>query len=141
MEKQILKDENRLNRKQILIDSCVKKESFTYPKQFASEELDFKKDELTQHCMRLSKLKDEKKEISKQFNADIKATTALLSSTLNSLRTGQEEVTEDVYLLDDQESGKMGYYNKLGELVYERPLMSEEKQLRIAKQLTGTLNN
>lgn len=134
MEKQILKDETRSSRQLILTDSCVRKEEFTYPKHFESDELAFKKDELTQVCLKLGKLVEEKKTVSKEFNTNIKIAKVEQAGILNSLRTGMEEVTEEVFLLDDQDSGKMGYYNKEGELVYERPLMPEEKQLRIIKQ-------
>jgi len=140
MELQILPTENPKERKQILIDSCVKTESFTYPKHFNDDELSLKKDELSQHDIKLDILEQEKKKVTTELNNDIKELKTDRKYTLNCVRTGMEEVTEKVYLLDDQEQGKMGYYNGDGKLVYQRPLMPEEKQLRITKSLTASNN-
>ncbi|CAA0253756.1 hypothetical protein V2605_03600 [Tenacibaculum maritimum] len=140
MDKKILQLENRNERKQILKDSCVKTETFTYPKQFTPEELSLKKDELSQQDIQLDNLEGEKKKVTTEFNNDIKELKNERKHTLTCVRTGMEEVTEQVFLLDDQEVGKMGYYNESGILVYERPLMPEERQLRISKDLTGTNN-
>jgi len=131
MEKQILQTESRNKRKQILRDTCVKAKQFTYPKTFTPEEMTLKKDELSQHDIKLEILEKEKKQTVEGMNKGIKEVKTERSYTLNCVRTGMEEVTEQVYLLDDQESGNMGFYNQDGELVYTRLLLKEERQLRM----------
>jgi len=140
MEKQLLQNETQSERKIVLRDTCLKMEEFTYSKQFTQEELTHKKDELSQQDIKLEKLEQEKKEVVADFAARIKAVKEDRLQTLNQVLTGAEEVTEQVYLLDDQEEKKIGYYNADGLLVYERPLMPDERQLRIVDkvQLTGT---
>jgi hypothetical protein len=142
MDKKVLQTESASERKRILQDTCVRAEEFTYSKQFTPEELTHKKDELAQQDIKLERLEVEKKEVTTDYNTRIKVLKEDRSKTLNGVRTGVEEVTEQVYLLDDQESKKMGYYNSKGELVYERPMMPEERQLRIVdkEKLTGTNN-
>lgn len=140
MDKQILQTENAENRKQILKDTCLKTEEFTYSKHYTDEELVLKKDELSQLDIKLDRIELEKKEVIADFNARIKALKEERQKTLDGVRTGAEEVTEIVYLLDDQEERRIGYYNSNGQRVYERPMLKEERQLRIVDKeiLTGT---
>ncbi len=140
MEQKILQSETPSERRQILKDSCVKMQEFTYAKEFTKDELASKKDELSQQDIKLDKLEEEKKEITQEFNASIKKLKTERKTTLSCVRTGKEEVTEDVYLLDEQDEGIMGYYNHDGVLVYSRPLLPNERQLRISKTYTGTNN-
>jgi hypothetical protein len=137
MDNNILQTTNPKDREQYLKDTCVKTETFTYPKKFSPEELALKKDILSQQDINLDNLEAKKREVTTEFNNNIKELKIERKHTLTCVRTGMEEVTEMVFLIDDQEEGKMGYYNKKGELVYERPLMPEERQLRILNQ-TGT---
>ncbi len=140
MDKNILQSETPSERRQILKDSCVKIQEFTYAKEFTKDELASKKDELSQQDIKLDKLEEEKKEITQEFNANIKKLKTERKTTLSCVRTGKEEVTEDVYLLDEQDEGVMRYYNQDGVLVYSRPLLPNERQLRISKTFTGTNN-
>jgi hypothetical protein len=50
---------------------------------------------------------------------------------LGLIGTGVKEVTEGLYLLEDQQEGQMGYYNACGVLIRQRPLRPNEKQFRI----------
>ena len=61
-----------------------------------------------------------------------------MKTQITKIRSGIEEVTGDVFLMDNQETGEMGYYNEKGELVYTRLLMQDERQLRIIPNQTGT---
>jgi len=131
MDKQILRHETKNERKQILQDTCIKIDEFTYSRQFSAEELAVKKDELTQHDIVLDKLESEKKDVTAVLNEKLKKVKQERAIMLNHVRTGAEEVTEKVFLLDAQEEGKMGYYNEDGVLVYDRSLLSDEKQMRL----------
>ena len=139
MDKRILQTTGRVKRQQILRDTCVKTEEFTYGRKLSQEELSVKKDDLSRQYIKLHRLEADKKEKIKEFDTPIKETKKESKKTLEAIRTEMEEVTEQVYLIDDQQAGKMGYYNALGHLVHERFLMPEERQIRITAD-TGTDN-
>jgi hypothetical protein len=66
------------------------------------------------------------------YNASVKPLKELNKEILRKVRTGVEDVVEDVYLVKDLEEEKMGYYSKDGKLVFERSLKPEEKQYTIS---------
>jgi hypothetical protein len=64
-----------------------------------------------------------------------------MAAGLQKIRTGMEEINDDVFLMKDLEENKMGYYSKEGKLVFERNLKPEEMQYSIADyslKQTGT---
>ena len=131
MEQQFLQNESPKVRLQALKDSAEKVETFTYPKQLTDDELSLLKDEMVKDSVKLAKLEDEKKEFSTSHKSKVKPLKQSFSITLNKLRSKVDEVTEEVYLLADQEEGLMGYYNADGKLVHVRVLKPEERQHRI----------
>lgn len=141
MDQQILQAEKAAERKEILKNSCARTEELTYSKKYTPDELILKKDELTQQDIQLHKLEMKKKEAMADFTAQLKELKEDRLITMGNVRTGVEEVTEVVYLMDDQETREMGYYNGNGHLVYSRPLMQDERQMRIVgNEKTGTNN-
>ncbi|WP_440881432.1 hypothetical protein [Tenacibaculum sp. C7A-26P2] len=140
MEQQILQTDNPKERIQILKDTCVKTETFTYPKQLSNEELELEKHNFTQHAITVE-IADKKLQEAKEIHkSETKPVKEEMKTQISKIRSGIEEVTETVFLLDEQDEGKMGYYNSQGVLVYERLLMQDERQLRIIgnNSQTGT---
>lgn len=137
MENPFKNIQNKKERIQLLKDNAVRVEEMTYSKSFSEEQLIEKKDALARQDIELFKLEEQKKEMTADFNQKIKNVKTSRNRNLNEIRTGVEEVTEDVYLLDDQEERKMNYYNDEGDLIFSRPLKQEERQLSILKH-TGT---
>lgn len=135
MEKTILQNETEAERIQILKDSCEKTELFTYPRAFPSEEIIKKKDEVVFKTNKLFKLDELKKEKVAEMNTEIKDLKVDQIQLVNEVTTGKEDITDDVYLLAEQDEGVMGYYSRDGELVYERPLLPTERQLSIMTKL------
>lgn len=141
MEEKILQSESVQSRIQTLRDNCVRTEEMTYSRKFTPEEMIIQKDELSKQDLKLEREEAEKKRITAEFNERIKKIKLERSRILEGVCTGVEEVTEMVYLLDDQEEKRMGYYTSKGILVHERPLAPDENQLRITGktiQLNGT---
>ncbi len=140
MDIKILQDVSEKERKEILQNSADKKEVFTYPKSLGDKEVTFLKDEYTKNAIAYAKQEELKKEFMEDFKSKVKPLKLEMSTQMTRIRNKVEEVTEDVYLVSDQDSDTMGYYNVKGELVYHRPLMPEEKQLTIVDKLrlTGT---
>ncbi len=140
MDQKILQSDSHKDRIQYLKDTCVKTETFTYPKQLTDEELELEKHNYTQNAITIE-IADKKLQEAKEIHkANTKPVKEDMKTQITKIRSGIEEVTEPVYLLDDQDEGKMGYYNAKGELVYERLLMQDERQLRIVgkNHQTGT---
>lgn len=139
MDQQILQSESAISRKQILRDSADKLEEFTYPRALGHEEVTQIKDEFSKNAVKVAKLEETKAEFMTQWKADVKPIKQEMGAQISKIRTNVEEVTEEVFLISDQDQGVMGYYNSEGILVYKRPLMPEERQMTIVDKakITG----
>lgn len=131
MEAKILQDVSPIERKKYLQDSAQKKQEFSYPRPLSKEEKEQLKDEFFQNRVAIAKLEDDKKEFMTEHKSKMKPLQQLANSQMNKLRSGVEEMNEIVYLLPEHEEGMMGYYSAEGLLVYQRPLMPEERQFSI----------
>lgn len=142
MEKQILRTSSKQERLQILKDSADKRENFTYPRALLAEEVTHLKDEFTKNAITMARHDEKRKEFLTDWKADVKPLKLEMTEQMVRIRSKVEEITEEVYLISDQPLETMGYYNASGDLVYERPLMPEEKQLSLVDKsnITGTNN-
>ena len=122
---------------------CVKSVEWTYPKNLTPEEIANLKDEHASYSIDLAKLEEAKKEYMTGHKAKVKPLKEKAAISLGRIRNRVEEVTEDVYLIDDQEDGMMGYYNSRGELVHQRQLNPEERQFSLVDRtkLMEPINN
>jgi hypothetical protein len=135
MEKQILKNESPGDRLEQLKNSAEKVESFSYPRELSTGEIQELQSHLSQDMITVDQ-QDQKLKVAKEvFKAATKPVKQTIAKNLQMIRTQVEEVTEDVYLLKDIEEGKMGYYSKEGILVFERNLRPEEQQYSIQDHL------
>lgn len=131
MDAKILQDVGLIERKQMLRDSAVRSEDFTYPKPLDAKEVTHLKDEYTKKRITISKLDEKKKEFMTDWKAEMKPLLLETGEQMTKIRSKVEEITGDVFLLAEHDEGMMGYYNTSGELVYSRPLMPEEMQFSI----------
>lgn len=118
-------------------------EEFTYPRPLDVKEVTHLKDEYTKNAIAMAKHEEHKREFMENWRADVKPLRLEMSEQMTRIRSKVEEVTEDVYLLPEHEEGLMGYYNGEGKLVYERPLMPDERQFSIvdnSRPKNGTNN-
>ncbi|WP_281681853.1 hypothetical protein [Zunongwangia profunda] len=140
MDSKILQTESLVEREKSLKEVCVKAVEWTYPKNLSEDELSNLKDDLTKDSVDLAKLEEARKEFLTGHKAKVKPLKVNVATTLNKLRSRVEEVTEEVYMIDDQDDGMMGYYNSRGELVHQRRLNPEERQFSIVdrSKLNGT---
>lgn len=143
MDAKILQDVGLIERKTLLRDSAVKTELFTYPKPLNAKEITHLKDEYTKHAIEMAKHEEKKKEFMEDWKSAVKPLRLEMGQKMTRIRSRVDEITEDVYLLPDHESNTMGYYNAVGELVYQRPLMPDENQFSIIDNIhfkNGTTN-
>lgn len=135
MEKQILKNESPGNRLEQLKNSADKVENFSYPRELSIGEIQELQNNLSQDMIFVDKQDQELKVAKEIFKAATKPIKQQIAKNLQLIRTQVEEVSEEVYLLKDIEEGKMGYYSKEGNLVFERNLRQDEMQYSIQEHL------
>lgn len=134
MEKQILSSTPEHQREAIIRDSADFAEELTYPQQLDEDDLNKLREEFALQAIELDKHDQKLKEAREEHKLHAKPIKKEMASQMQMIRTQVREVTEKVYLISDQESGMMGYYNKKGQLIRQRPLMQSERQLRIVNK-------
>jgi len=135
MEKQILINESPADRLEQLKNSADKVETFSYPRELSNGEIQELQSNLSQDMIHVDKEEQKLKVAKEIFKSATKPTKQNIAKNLQMIRSQVEEVTEEVYLLKDVESGKMGYYSKEGKLVFERNLRADEMQYSIQEHL------
>lgn len=140
MEKRILQGESPASRLEILKMNAESTELFTYPKQLSEEDLEAVKNEIVKTNIELAKLQEERKAFNEVYNEKKKPLDTSLKENLSMARTKVKEVTEQAFLMSDQDEGVMLYYNEDGILINKRPLFREERQLRIVDRSDNASN-
>lgn len=135
MEKQILKNESPGDRLEQLKNSAEKVELFSFPRELSTGEIQDLQSHLSQDMITIDQEEQKLKIAREIYKASTKPIKQVIAKNLQMIRTQVEEVTEAVYLLKDIEEGKMGYYSKEGNLVFERNLRPDEQQYSIQDHL------
>lgn len=113
-------------------------EPISYTRRFSSDELLKKKDNLSTLDIELNDLEEEKKDIMDSFKEKMKPLTEDRKKLLRDLKDKSESVNRPCYKRIDHDERMVGFYNELGELVYSRPIQSQEMQRTIYNLQTGT---
>ena len=141
MDKFLGQDIPEQDRWQFLQDNADSVEKIGYTHRFTPEELAQKRESLAETSIKINDIEIEKKEVMESFKADLKPLNEQKKELLDNIKKGSEyrENEECVKILDHEER-MAGYYNKLGELVYSRPIMPQEMQKTIfnINRKTGT---
>lgn len=128
MEKFIGQDTPEERRWILISDSADAIENMGYTRRFSAEELNQRKEALANYSIEINDIEEEKKEAMKNFAERLKFPTKQKKLLLKQIKESAEFVTEDCAKYIDQEARIVGYYNRLGELVYTRPIMPQEMQ-------------
>lgn len=131
----MFQDKSPKDREQLLRDNATKVESRTYLRSLDPAQVIELQNSFSQKAIELSAADDELKMHRENYKATAKPLKVEMAQLIQGIRTGSEEITEDVFLLADMEDQMMCYFNKLGELIYSRPLMQSEKQYSITESL------
>ena len=148
------------DRWQFLQDNADAVEEIGYTHRFTPDELAQKKESLAETSIQINdyQLKPitdvdffpildrviheiEKKEAMEAFKAELKPLNERKQELLENIKKGSEYVeNEECVKILYHEEKMAGYYNKLGELVYSRPIMPQEMQRTIfnINRKTGT---
>ncbi len=116
---------------QMLKDNCARTEEQMVKRYFSEDEMADMRVDLSDRSIARNDLQEELKNISKDLKDKIKAETTLIKNNLKDLKKKYTEQKEVVYLMDDQEAGRMYYYSVTGDLLSDRKLLPSEKQTRI----------
>lgn len=112
-----------------LKDNADAVEKIGYTHRFSPEELAQKKEDLAEISIEIDGIEEEKKEVMNSYKERLKPLAEEKKDLLDKIKRGSEFVEDEecVKILYHEEK-MAGFYNKLGELVYSRPIMPQEMQ-------------
>nr|DAQ35935.1 MAG TPA: hypothetical protein [Caudoviricetes sp.] len=128
-------------RWKFLQDNADAVEKIGYTHRFTPEELAQKKETLAEVSITINDVEMEKKQAMEDFKGRLKPLTEAKHELLDHIKRGSEFVeNEECVKILYHEEKMAGYYNRLGELVYSRPIMPQEMQKTIfnINRKTGT---
>lgn len=128
-------------RWKFLQDNADAVEKIGYTHRFTPEELAQKKETLAEVSITINDVEMEKKQAMEDFKERLKPLIEAKHELLDHIKRGSEFVeNEECVKILYHEEKMAGYYNRLGELVYSRPIMPQEMQKTIfnINRKTGT---
>lgn len=123
-----------LSRKEKLemLDSMASKvEETTYYVPLTQDDLDQRREKLTDNFIKLSDLEAEKKEFIDEIKAKAKPYNEENTGLMQEVRMKSKKVDGLLYHIDDQDAGMMHTYTEDGQLHASRRLRPDEKQSTI----------
>lgn len=141
MDKFLGQEISEERRWDFLVDNADAVEQIGYMHRFSPEELAQKKESLAEVSIQINDIEDEKKEAMNDFKERLKPLNDEKLELLENIKKGSEYIeNEECVKILYHEEKMAGYYNKLGELVYSRPIMPQEMQKTIfsISKKTGT---
>lgn len=141
MEKFLAQEIPENDRFDFLKDNADAIEEIGYTHRFTPDELAQKKESLAETSIKINDIEIEKKDVMEGFKQDLKPLNETKQTLLDNIKKGSEYVvSEECAKILYHDEKMVGYYNKLGELVYSRPIMPQEMQKTIfnINHKTGT---
>lgn len=140
MEKTLGKDLPPLQREAFLKDNCDKVEETTYMKRFTAEEIQAKKEKLSNVDIAINDIEEEKKDALAGFKAEMDPLKEERKEILKHIKEKAMLVSEKCFKMVDRDTRSVGIYNSEGDLVHERPALADELQGTIFQisRATGT---
>lgn len=118
-------------REEFLEANCDAVEPMEYSRRFSGEEMAGMKDTLSDLCIQINRIENEKKDVMDSFKEKLKPLNDEKKQLLEDIERQTTLVTGNCYKFIDHEEKMVGYYNKQGELVYSRPIQKQEMQKTI----------
>lgn len=115
-------------RAQFLRDNCDKTEDMNYMKKFTPDEVEAMKSRLSTVDIDMNDLEEEKKDMATLIKAKIDPLKTERKDLLTNIKQKAIMVKEECFKFLDHENGRVGYYNQVGDLIEERPMMPDERQ-------------
>lgn len=115
-------------RRSVLDDNCDSRKETQYYKKLSPDELDEKRESLTEKLIQVSEWKDDLKDIQDEYKDKIKPVESEMKGLLMEVKTKQALVDGILYEVADHDNGVMETFDQEGEFVSSRRLKPEEKQ-------------
>jgi len=129
MDKFLGQDQPEEKRWAFLQDNADAIEEVGYTHRFTPDELAQKKEQLVKTSIKINDIEVEKKEKIDEYKEQLKPLNEDKQILLDNIKKGSEfRDNEECAKILYHEEKMVGYYNKLGELVYSRPIMPQEMQ-------------
>ncbi len=123
--------QNPVQRAAYLRDNADSVEPMGYMKPFSPEELDTRRIQLADVSVKIAEIEQEKELVVKEIKGRLAPLKEERTKIVSDIKAKAEYVTEDCFKFIDEESRQVGYYNKDGDLVSQRPAMADELQPRL----------
>ena len=121
-------EEKRAQNLEALSEGAEEKD---YSVFLTPEELAERKSRFTSLAITEAKLNDKKKEFLDEIKMEMKPIQTEKAGLLDQIKSGTIRETGICYKMVDQESKMVGYYNKRGQLVEQRPMTMDDRQMTI----------
>jgi len=118
-------------RQQVMEEQADRVEETTYFKPLTPEELDLKRERLTDNAIKLSEIEDEKKETMKEFKDRTDPLVLENRMIMMDVKRKSQEVQGRIYHIANYDDGTMETYDYNGEFISSRRLRPDEKQKNI----------
>lgn len=141
MQKTMFNDLPESERLRLLIDNCDSRDETSYMKDLSDEELDIKREKLTENTIQYFSLDEELKEMSAAFKKRMDPLKKENRAICEQVKTRKEEVNGTLFHFADHEQSIMNTYDERGEFVSSRRLRPEEKQGKLFVRNGGKVVN
>lgn len=131
---------NPAQREVYLKDNCDAAENISYTKAIPEEQLNILKDQLINKQIEISEKEEQKQQITKQLNDELKGMKEVRNELIGKVKHKSEYKHDVCYKFVDRKARVTGYYDKEGDLVFQRPSTPDEMQMNmfIEDMKTGT---
>lgn len=119
-------------------------EKHQFRRELTPDEVQERKEELTEKSITLSGLVKEKKEAAEAFKKQMIPLEDRKEELMDAIKNRAEHVTEDCFLMHDHINQEVHYYNQDGERVHTRDMKKGERQLSIKgglRKVSGDTDN
>jgi hypothetical protein len=95
------------------------------------EELTERKSQLTTLVIQEAKLQDKKADMLAEIKAEMKPIVEDKKAVLTEIKSGTIQETGICYKIIDENTKQVGFYNKRGQLVDQRPMTMDDRQMTL----------
>lgn len=128
MKKNIAEHLPLREREGFLRDNCDDTETMSYMKHFTEEEIGEMKSRLSTVSIEMNDIEEEKKDAAALFKARMDPFKVEKKELLSHIKQKAVLVKEECYKFVDYEEGRVYFYNAIGEVVDNRPILPSERQ-------------
>lgn len=139
MNKDFMPEMDPAQRIQLLKETCDHSEETTYYKDLTPEELDVKREELSENLIKISEFDDVLDEAKTVYKSKANPLKLENKELLTEVKTRKSKVDGILFHCANHQDGVMDTYNENGEYIGNRRLRPDEKQAKLFQvPKTGT---